>query len=76
MDAILRLDEQGLKYFVESGQSIPADAIEDVFMAFGPINEDILWEEGTGVCFLGTKVLCYSRKTKKMQALQVLCPGG
>lgn len=71
MDAILRLDEQGLRYFVESGQSIPADAIEDVIMAFGPLNEDILWEEGTGDAEADEKLLreVDSKKTSMVKYL-------
>ena len=49
MDAILRLDEQNLKFCVESGEKLPDDAINGVIAAFGPLTEDILWEEkGSG----------------------------
>ena len=49
MEAILRLDEQNLKFCVESGEKHPDDAINGVIAAFGPLTEDILWEEkGSG----------------------------
>ena len=49
MDAILRLNEQDLKYCVESGEKLPDNAINCVIAAFGPLTEDILWEEkGSG----------------------------
>lgn len=37
MDAILRLDEQNLKFCVESGEKLPDDAINSVIAAFGPL---------------------------------------
>ena len=49
MDAILRLDEQNLKFCVESGEKLPDDAINSVIAAYGPLTEDLLWEEkGSG----------------------------
>lgn len=49
MDAILRLDEQNLEFYVESGEKLPDDAINSIIAAYGPLTEDILWEEkGSG----------------------------
>ena len=70
-EAILRLDMPDLQYLVESGQNIPSDAIKDVIISFGPLNEKILWGEGTGDADADEKLLreVDSRKAQMVQYL-------
>ena len=71
MDAILRLDEERLRYFVEAGYTIPEDVVDQIIMSFGPLTEDILWEQGTGDAEADEKLL-REVDAKKARMIQYL----
>lgn len=75
MDAILNLNEPGLKYLIEAGEKIPDNVIEKVILAYGPLNDSILWGKGTGNTEADEKLL-REVDAKKARMVQFLIDNG